>query len=432
MDIGLHRAGWTAVSFSEIEPYPSAVLASRWPGVPNLGDIVQLAGRHGLHGSPERDGTADRAGAAGGARVPEPVGLAGSADQDTGWHLRDARHDASTAWHGAYLWAGGPPCQDLSVAGKRRGLAGERSGLALVWFDLVERYRPSAVLLENVPGLLSSHRGRDMATLCGRLAELGYGWAYRTLDARYFGVPQRRRRVFLLALHARTGLGADGAAEVLTVGSRCRGHLAAGAEEGSGAATGTRRSSDGALGEDIVGTIPAALGHHGYTLGEEVYQGHLVAATLNSGGNDGGFRTEPGEHLVIAPTLSVPRTAAPGDTVPNVAYGKLHRASSAEDHESWDVAEVASTLNGMDGDYTTLPGGVRRLTPVECERLQGWPDGHTIPNEWKGKRYDGSDLLPVGLDSHRYRAIGNGVAAPVAAWIGRRLAAAVGVVERAA
>jgi DNA (cytosine-5)-methyltransferase 1 len=268
-----------------------------------------------------------------------------------------------------------------------------------------------------------------MATLCGRLAELGYGWAYRTLDARYFGVPQRRRRVFLLALHARTGLGADGAAEVLTVGSRCRGHLAAGAEEGSGPAAGAS-----------VGALSTGLGHHGGAWGDQkVAAGHIVAATLNSGGNDGGFRTEPGEHLVIANAVSAsaghhghssPRGDGSDNLVP-FAFSENQRGELL----THDQAHQLSSGGGKPGQgySAALTGsGVRRLTPVECERLQGWPDGHTIPNEWKGKRYDGSDLLPVGLDSHRYRAIGNGVAAPVAAWIGRRLAAAVGVVERAA
>src|SRR6185503_752293 len=101
--------------------------------------------------------------------------------------------------------------------------AATRSGLAFAFLDLVERHRPPAILLENVPGLLSSHGGKDFAALLSRLAELGYWWAYRILDAQYFGVPQRRRRVFICALHAGAGFGADSAAAVLSVGSRCDG-----------------------------------------------------------------------------------------------------------------------------------------------------------------------------------------------------------------
>jgi len=143
-------------------------------------------------------------------------------------------------WQHATLWSGGFPCQDLSVAGKRGGMgthadrADTRSGLAYAFLDLVERHRPPAILLENVPGLLSSNGGRDFGALLGRLVELGYWWAYRILDAQFFGVPQRRRRVFICALHAGAGFGADSPAAVLSVGSRCGGHSAAGDEAGEG------------------------------------------------------------------------------------------------------------------------------------------------------------------------------------------------------
>lgn len=133
MDYGLHRAGWTTVSQSEIDKYANAVLASRWPGVPNHGSMLD-------------------------------------------W--RDWPNDG---WETADLWAGGPPCQDFSVAGKRAGLEGSRSGLALTWFDAVERHRPGAILLENVPGILSSNGGRDLRALTLRLEDLGYGWAYRKI-----------------------------------------------------------------------------------------------------------------------------------------------------------------------------------------------------------------------------------------------------------
>ncbi|MHB8511460.1 MAG: DNA cytosine methyltransferase [Actinomycetota bacterium] len=96
------------------------------------------------------------------------------------------------------LVCGGFPCQDLSVAGKRAGLAGERSGLFFEFARVVASVAPRWVLIENVPGLLSSNGNKDMATVVGTLAQLGYGWAYRVVDAQYFGVAQRRRRVFIV------------------------------------------------------------------------------------------------------------------------------------------------------------------------------------------------------------------------------------------
>jgi len=117
---------------------------------------------------------------------------------------------------------GGFPCQDLSVAGKRRGLAGERSGLFFEVVRLLEETKAKWFILENVPGLLSSNGGRDLGIVIGALAELGYGVAYRILDAQYFGVPQRRRRIFIVGC-----LGDDGRtpAEILDISQGRRGYL---------------------------------------------------------------------------------------------------------------------------------------------------------------------------------------------------------------
>ncbi|NDD53588.1 DNA (cytosine-5-)-methyltransferase, partial [bacterium] len=112
---------------------------------------------------------------------------------------------------GRIILTGGFPCQDLSVAGKRAGLAGQRSGLFWEIIRLAEELKPEALLLENVPGLLSSNGGRDMATVVGALEELGYRVGWRVLDAQHFGVPQRRRRIFIIA----TNLGTDILAEIL-------------------------------------------------------------------------------------------------------------------------------------------------------------------------------------------------------------------------
>jgi DNA-cytosine methyltransferase len=268
LDLGLERAGWRTVSFSEIDPYASAVLAQRWPGVPNLGSIEGIA-----------DGVGQQ-------REVHSPGRGGGGDR---WSSKVAT--ASPDWQHATLWTGGFPCQDLSVAGKRRGMVeGTRSGLAFSFLALAERYRPPIILLENVPGLLSSHGGRDMAALLGALVELGYGVGYRVLDARHFGVPQRRRRVFIVGVTPGGRAGAERAAEVLSVGSRCRRHPPTGIEAGEDAATGTgpgahepeylRQSVNAKWSKGYSG--PAGDEHHNLT----------VVPTLHDLGQEGGRRPD--------------------------------------------------------------------------------------------------------------------------------------------
>ena len=141
--------GWRCAWTSEIEPFCSEVVERRW-ALPNLGDMTKI--------------TEDR--------------------------IRE--HEAID------LVAGGTPCQSFSVAGLRTGLADPRGNLALVFLGIVDLVRPRWVVWENVPGILSSNGGRDFGAFCGALAELGYGFAWRVLDAQFFGVPQRRRRLFVV------------------------------------------------------------------------------------------------------------------------------------------------------------------------------------------------------------------------------------------
>jgi site-specific DNA-cytosine methylase len=442
LDMGLERAGWRTVSFSEVDPYASAVLAQRWPGVPNLGDITSLAGELGAprpqQPAGRRQRRADLRLDGGSTRTSGPLVDPVAAIEDREWGGdRLVASGAATAT----LWTGGFPCQDLSVAGKRRGMGeGTRSGLAYSFLALAERHRPRFVLLENVPGLLSSHGGRDMAALIGALVELGYGVGYRVLDARYFGVPQRRRRVFILGDSLGGRAGAERAAEVLSVGSRCDRHPPTGIEAGPGVTDGARPGVDiartvvGTAGkrhdEDIDTLVPTLrVGGRASGAGSSydntpytVVPGRLdgeraveraglgagredrgigssldprgmratdglagrshdradVADTLNSGGNNGGFRTEPGAHLV---------------------YAKQHRAASVDDFEGWSQADVAPTLNDFD------TGDTRAVTLA------------------LGGGVTDDDLLPLGVDSHRYRCCGNGVVSDVSEYIGHRLAA---------
>ena len=172
-----HPLGWKPAWFCEIDAFPSAVLAHHHPEVPNHGDFTQLL---------------------------------------------DPAHPAR---HGAPLdvLVGGTPCQSFSHAGGRAGLDDPRGQLMLRYLNLVGALRPRWVVWENVPGVLSSNGGRDFGALLGGLADLGYGVAYRVLDARYFGVPQRRRRVFIVGC-----LGDDGKRAVRALGAGGEGNLEAG------------------------------------------------------------------------------------------------------------------------------------------------------------------------------------------------------------
>lgn len=452
LDLGFHRAGIATVSLSEIDPYASAVLAERFPEVPNLGDITKLNGEE----------------------IPN-----------------------------AEVWSGGFPCQDLSVAGKRAGFGGgTRSSLAFTYLDLVERRRPRWLVLENVPGLFSSNGGRDFARLIREMVELGYGLAWRTLDARFFGVPQRRRRVFIVAARdeAFGGFGAERAAEVLLECEGLCGHIEASREareetprETSGDASGDRgrkgddlidptthsdgvRASNGvarrvddrervvrkssfghyeetdqggtlrAKGGDIGGgsenlvayqtrvdekggtfTLnevetanslsalwPGDTSHRSMTLIGAIQDARdLKSKTQNGAGmseKDIAYTLTSVDRQGVA--LSFPsKFGSNGDVTEDVAQSFAHssgapavyrnaaRARNPEDSETWVEGEVANTLNGFDvGDVRTT---------------------HAII----GERGEEDELLPVGLDSHRYRCAGNGIVSNVAEWIGRRIVA---------
>ena len=168
---------------------------------------------------------------------------------------------------------GGFPCQDLSVAGKRRGLAGERSGLFWEIARLIEETQTEWFILENVPGLLTSNKGRDFGVVIGTLADLGYSSAWRVLDAQHFGVPQRRRRVFIVGRRTGDELSA---AEVLFKSKGLRGNHTQSKPQRKDSATGSTRSVNLASGKDIANTIPAELYHHGSVVNQDANNGHVV------------------------------------------------------------------------------------------------------------------------------------------------------------
>jgi DNA (cytosine-5)-methyltransferase 1 len=342
IDLGLERAGCEVRWQCEVDERCRELLAKRWPGVPCFDDVRTVTDAPGVD-----------------------------------------------------VLCGGFPCQDVSVAGRRAGLAGERSGLFHEFARLADSLAPTWVLIENVPGLMSSNDGRDMGTVLGVLADLGYGWAYRVLDAQYFGVAQRRRRVFIVGC-----LGdAARAAAVLLEPESCEGHPPPSREAGKAAATLIANGAGGGR-YDKQPLVPALTARCGNTLDDQ-QTGQLVAYPLAMRGRDNGAELEMGEEG----TYNALRAGNGGSSLANwVAFSENQRGEVLET----DYARQVTTGGGKPGQgYPAVRQGmaVRRLTPMECERLQGFPDGWT-------------EGFP---DSVRYRMLGNTVAVPCAEWIGRRI-----------
>lgn len=345
-DRGLEQAGWSCIGQIEIDPFCNRVLQRHWRDVVRGGDVcgIRLEDGRLIGLSPSRitksPGTTSPStpdlqsdalritGQGGTAQRVLESGYTRRCTSSTDWQQRTARPN---------LLCGGFPCQDLSVAGKRAGLAGKRSGLFFEFMRLARQLSPRWLLLENVPGLLSSAHGRDFTRLLYELEQSGYGWAYRVLDSRWFGVAQRRRRVFIV------------------------GHLG--------------------------GSVPPAIlfepeGHCGDSE-ESREAGQDVAYCLNA-------RPESGSRY--GPGWSTTYALIEGDS-----------AYSVQSTGAADAVQIAQT--------------VRRLTPLEAERLQAFPDGWTCLCGC----HPYSTVACTCPDSPRYRALGNAVTVNVITWIGQRL-----------
>ncbi len=350
------------MAFAETAPFPAQVLRHHFPETPNHGDATQYADWPDYH--------------------PDII-------------------------------VGGSPCQAFSVAGLRKGFADPRGNLTLTYLAILARYLPRWVVWENVPGVLSHDGGRTFGTFLGALGQLGYGWAYRVLDAQYIrvdshtrAVPQRRRRVFVVG-----HLGdRHSAAQVLFEPQSLRGNppprrgprqvaptIAARSFRGGG--LGTDFDCGGGLvcygGNNTSGPIDVATAcnAHGGGSGRLDFESETFVAThcLKSEGadasEDGSGRGVP---LVVAFDC-----LAGGNT--NFAI----RENAASNLYGGGHAAIASQRYG-----------VRRMTPLECERLQGFPDG------WTAVPYRGK----AAADGPRYKAIGNSMAVNVMSWIGQRIA----------
>ena len=355
--VAWHQLGWTPVAYSEIEKFPASVLAHHCPQTPNLGDMNNYKE----------------------------------------WNIGDID-----------LLVGGTPCQSFSVAGLRKGLDDPRGNLALVYLGIAERFHPRWLLWENVPGVLSSNGGRDFGSFLGAMAQLGYGFAYRVLDAQYFGVPQRRRRVFVVG-----HLGDwRRAAAVLFESHSLQGHPAPSREKREEATGNVAINIDEECNATMNGTGPLLRGGHGgiaeaLAASAGMKQTNYVCydttniTSPQNGSNpktgDPCFTLAKGQH----PPLLCAQPAAVAFGVnesPELGHCLRSGASKADKHESTT--------------YISQQMQVRRLTPTECERLQGFQDNYTnIP--WRKKE--------ESPDGPRYKALGNSMAVPVMRWIGERI-----------
>jgi len=335
--VAWHHMGWKPVGFSEIEKFPSQVLAHHYPDVTNYGDMTKYKE----------------------------------------WQLNDS----------IGLLVGGTPCQSFSVAGLRKGLNDPRGNLMLTFLGIADHFKPRWIVWENVPGVLSSNGGKDFATFLGALGELGYGFAYRVLDAQYFGVAQRRRRVFVV------GCLGDWrrAAAVLFDSESLSGNSAPSREKRQEVAkcitTGIGKRYDSETDTMIPSAQPTVL----------MDQGGSVM-NIMSDGTVGTLRRETHGH---EPVIMQP-----------IAHSFKVRGGCEGGGKGYlGQDDAAFTISTTQDQHLFHNMAVRRLTPTECERLQGFPDGYT-------------DIQPNGKqtpDGPRYKALGNSMAVPVMRWIGERI-----------
>lgn len=386
--------GWRPLAFAEVDAFPSAVLRERFPSVPNLGDVTKVNWR--------------------------------------GFVKDFGRPD---------VLVGGSPCQSFSIAGTRTGLGGA-SGLMWEYVRAVREVRPRWLLWENVSGALSSTHGEDFGCLLRSLDALGYGLAWRVLDAQFFGVAQRRERVFLVGRLGDPG----GPCQVLfepdclswnpPQGREKRKELAAAAGRSPACAgfniqpsvlcmTDTQTHSsvtdDGTCGTvtnhamkdaPVVATV-----HQNQEGAVTVTEG--MAGTLTSGSSVSrqqlmAFAQNTRDEVRVQGdgTLSGALSASPGMKQTTYVCMADDNANAAVDEECCGTLKCGGGAPRVAGRMA-----VRRLTPRECERLQGFEDDWTrIP--WRGRP---AEECP---DGPRYKAIGNSMAVPVMRWLGERIAMA--------
>jgi len=414
--VAWHDMGWKPIGFSEIEKFPSQLLQHHYPHVTNYGDMTKFKEWN----------------------INEPVNLL----------------------------VGGTPCQSFSVAGLRKGLEDPRGNLMLTYLGIADHFKPKWLLWENVPGVLSSNGGEDFACFLKGLAELGYGFAYRVLDAQHFGVPQRRRRVFVVGCFgdwrsaAKVLFESESLCRDITPSREKRKETTSFTTSSFGSyskGVGTIRANGGDIGGGSENLYVPPLAHclqttsndysraDGFNMITQVYETHPadsrvkemgdVCQTVTSrwGTGGGNVPIALAQNIKIEPTVwdttnitspqngSNPKPNYPCHTLAKGQHAPLLTGIAVHGVEypiSWD-SELNPNINKMG---TLMRGGqggrmdgvmqtnmkVRRLTPIECERLQGFPDNYT-------------NIKKDCPDGHRYKALGNSMAVPVMKWIGQRI-----------
>lgn len=519
--VAWHPLGWRAAFFSEIETFPSAVLAHHWPEIPNLGDMTDF------ENWPDRCDCPEDADATSRCNFRKTITL--------GTHTIKIYVCSTCGGISIDLLVGGTPCQSFSIAGLRKGLDDPRGNLMLTFGEIAARYRPRWLVWENVPGVLSSAGGRDFASFLGLLSgqtitppaegwansgmlsgiPSAYGLAWRTLDAQYFGVAQRRRRVFVIGHLG--GHWQRPAAVLFERASLCgnppprrqkRQRIAPSLDVRAGRSGETTFHTSGGLIEEVAPTIPSrnksggGLGtdfdcdggristEDGFrnteiarpllgkpnssheesqdtyvtealAIQEDNQNGICIRDTAGSlrsdapgtqpcgtlalvhestpigiEGGDLGFALRAGAStLRAASSTEAGHNARAGDKDENLIVHSLR----AEGHDASEdgtgrgtplVPEIADCLQERDSkgsdskgsDSNTKNGhilpmssgikmAVRRLTPRECERLQGFPDDYTLI-KFRNK---------PACDGPRYKSLGNSMARPVMHWLGQRI-----------
>ena len=412
--VAWHDMGWKPIGFSEIEKFPSQLLQHHYPHVTNYGDMTKFKEWN----------------------INEPVNLL----------------------------VGGTPCQSFSVAGLRKGLEDPRGNLMLTYLGIAEKFKPKWLLWENVPGVLSSNGGEDFACLLKGMAELGYGFAYRVFDAQHFGVPQRRKRVFVV------GCLGDwrSAAKVLFESESLQRNITPSRKEKQEAPNTFIPSIANCL-QTTCHEWSRADGFNMITESVGAIDLKPISKTLTASYGTGGadldikpLVLEPYNYKNVIPFDTTQITSPynysnpkPNDPchplaatahVPSIAFnitfcdangtrkdrpnGGLY-VNETDTSNTLTNAGVGTnvvqafkeTSDCLTAAYGTKWNGnasatngslfakqnmrVRRLTPMECERLQGFPDNYTN--------------TPTSSDTTRYKALGNSMAVPVMKWIGQRI-----------
>ena len=376
------------VGFAEIDEFPSAVLKHHYPDVPNFGDITEYKE----------------------------------------WKLETDPD----------VIIGGTPCQSFSVAGLRGGLQDSRGNLTLTFVNILNRFRPKWFIWENVPGVFSSNKGRDFHSFTEGLQAIGYSIGWRVLDAQYFGLAQRRKRVFVVGNNSND---LRGITEVLFERESLLRDLA----QSRQARKKTTRKTGESIAEDnrwpakVSNTLEARYFKDGGIDNQHVNANcpkfvpidtvsAFAVRTANTNANGHGISENKTHTLDGANGQAISFSAHMSEPMVHkdksgtlqaknpTAFVYENHAQDARVKDMGDTCQTVTATWGAGGNNQPLvqQSVIRRLTPVECERLQGFPDNYTqIP--WKGKAKEDCP------DSHRYKALGNAMAVPVIQFLGKNI-----------